>query len=186
MARDVTRVEVKGMRELLANLEKIPALIANKIVRKASRQGGNVILKAVRGQIYRGLSRRTGLLSAGLSINVGMAKSRNRVTAYIKHREIKTAGNTKAAGAARAGAWAKRKRSSTRIAPKFGAFYWRFLELGVGSRQTSTGANRGALKPTGNVRSAFTSAAGSAIDTFRRVVLAETEIEVNKLPKGGK
>lgn len=186
MARNPVRMEVKGLQQTLDNLEKIPALIANKIVRKASRQGGNVLLKAVRAQIYRGVQKRTGLLSAGLGINVGMARSRNRITAYIKHREIKTAGNTRAAGAARAGAWAKRKRSSTRIAPKFGAFYWRFLELGVAQRQTSSGANRGALRPTGNVRAAFTSAAGSAIDTFRRILLADTEAEVSKLPKGGK
>lgn len=186
MARSLTTMSVKGLRETLDNLQKIPALVANKIVRRAARQGGNVLLKATRAGIYKGLQRRTGLLSAGLSINVGMARSKNRITAYIKHREIKTAGTTKAAGVARAAAWAKRRSGSSRVAPKFGAFYWRFLELGVASRQTQSGANRGALPATRNVRSGFTSAAGSAIDTFRRVLTADVEVEVSKLSKGGK
>lgn len=71
MARDLIRTEVKGLQQCLDNLQKMPALIANKIVRKASRQGGNVLLKATRSTIYKGLQKRSGLLSAGLSINVG-------------------------------------------------------------------------------------------------------------------
>lgn len=186
MARSVITVDVRGMQQALDNLKLLPDLIANKIVKKASRDGGNVLLKATRAQIYTGLQKRTGLMAFGLGLNVGVARSKNRVTAYIKEREIKTAGITRTAIAARASAWTKRKRGSTRIAPRFGAFYWRFLELGVGPRRTASGANRGALAATGNVRAAFTSAAGSAIDTFRRIVLADTESEVSKLPKGGK
>lgn len=186
MARNVATFEVKGLQQALDNLQRIPTLLATTAVKKASRAGGTVLIKAVRGTIYRGLQKRTGLLTAGLSVNVGVAPSKNRVTAYIKEREVKTAGTTRTNIAARAGAWGKRKRGSTRIAPKFGAFYWRFLEFGVGARQTASGANRGALAPTGNVRAAFTAAAGSAIDTFRQILLAETETEVSKLPKGGK
>lgn len=186
MARNLITAEVKGLREALDNLKRLPDIIANKIVRKASRQGGNVLLKAVRGGIYSGLQKRTGLMGFGLGLNVGMARSKNRVTAYIKEREIKTAGEGRSSRAARAGAFAKRSRQSQRVAPRFGAFYWRFLELGVAERRTASGANRGALRPTGNVGAAFTSAAGSAIDTFRRILQADIETEVSKMPKGGK
>lgn len=186
MARDLVTVDVKGLQQALDNLKKLPDIIADKIVRKASRAGGAVLLKATRARIYTGLQKRTGLMGFGLGLNVGMARSKNRVTAYIKEREIKTAGVTSTAIAARASAWKKRKSGSTRIAPRFGAFYWRFLELGVAQRRTASGANRGALAATGNVRAAFTSASGSAIDTFRQIVIADTESEVSKLPKGGK
>lgn len=186
MARSLVTMKVTGFAQALDNLKRLDEIIATTIVKKASRAGGNILLKSVRARIYDGLSRRTGLLASGLSINVGVNRGKVRVSAYIKEREIKTAGKTKSAGIARAAAWRGRKggSSSTRIAPRFGAFYWRFLELGVAQRQTSAGANRGALPATRNVRAAFTSAAGSAIDTFRRVLIETTESEVNKLPKG--
>lgn len=184
MAGAVITVKTKGFKEALDNLEKLPEIIAAKIVKNAAREGGTVLLKAVRESIYGGLQKRSGLLAAGLSVNVGVNRGKVRVTAYIKEREIKTAGPTKSSAIARSAAWRARKRTSARIAPKFGAYYWRFLELGVSERRTSSGANRGALPATGNVQGAFKTSAGSAIEAFRRVLIADTETEVTKLSKG--
>lgn len=177
MSRGLVVVEVKGLKQALANLERLPELIAENAVKKASRAGGNELLRAVRGNILQGLTERTGLLRKGLAVSVGRGRGGNRITAYVKELEVKTAGTSARARAARGAAFRARKGGGM-VAKRFGAFYWRFLELGTADRK-----GHGALRATGNVGAAFTSSAGSAIDTFRRVLLQNVQTEVSKLPK---
>lgn len=179
--RTTTTVKVEGLQGCLKNLETMETKIAKKIVKDAARAGGQIILRSVQGSIYRGLTPRTGLLKEGLSVTVGVARSGQRVTAYVKERQTGTGGKSELARVSLAAAM-RHARTGGRVAPRFGAFYWRFLEFGVAARQTAGGANRGALPATANVRGAFSSSSGIAIDRFKDVLIAGVNSEVQQLP----
>ena len=181
MSRTLTTVRVEGLRGTLANLNKLDESLRGNATKKAARAGGKVLAAGVAATIYTGLTEQTGLLRTGLGVTVGKARNGNRITAYVVERQIATLGKSAKAKVALKSA-ARHAHIGGRIAPKFGPFYWRFLELGTGQRSTKAGANRGASPKTGNVGKAFASASGAAIDTFHTVLDDEINKEAASLP----
>jgi hypothetical protein len=183
-ARKFVRMKLTGMREALDNLDKLSDKFKDRIPKIAARKAAKVIVKAVGAVIYQGLTKRTGLLGKGLGANVRYSTAGNQIRAYVVERQVKTSGKSAVSRVALKGA-IKRARTGKRIAPKFGAFYWRFLEFGSTARQTGSGANRGALPATGNVQRAFGSAAASAVTVFQKTFADETENAAKQLKKRG-
>lgn len=186
MSRTFASVKVEGLQGCLKNLDTMETKLAKTIVKDAARAGGRVLLAAVKSDIYKGLHKQTGLLGSGLTVTTGISSSGQRVTSYVKERQVGVAGKSKTAKISLRAA-TRHAHIGGRIANRFGAFYWRFLEFGTAARANSSGANRGALKATGNVRSAFSASSSAAIDQFRSVLIAKTETEAQNLPrtKGG-
>lgn len=184
--RTVTRTTVTGLSEALENLKTMELAVSTKIVKKASRAGINVVKRVVQGNIYSGLVRHTGLLRLGLGVTVRSKPGSNgRLNAFVVERKISTTGKSKASRTALSGALLH-SRIGSRVQKKYGAFYWRFLEIGVGQRTTKSGASRGTLPATGNVRASFAASSGAAIAAFDKALKSGIAEELNRLPKGVK
>ena len=74
----MSNVNVKGLSELQAFLDQLPAKIEANIMRSAMRAGANVILKEARANVPE----KTGLLRAGLKVST--RSRRGVVTATIR------------------------------------------------------------------------------------------------------
>jgi HK97 gp10 family phage protein len=78
----VSNINVKGLSELQAFLDQLPAKMEANIMRSALRAGANVILKQARLNVAANGSRETGVLARGLKVST--SNRRGVVKATVK------------------------------------------------------------------------------------------------------
>jgi HK97 gp10 family phage protein len=127
--------EVKGLKELLANMRYFSTQLRGRVVRGALAASLTPARKGIRDATYTTVTRRTGLLRAGLR----MRNIRGRQTPGIVAAGVFAArppkgalGKLKATGSLRS--VAVRKKGFVAAAKKkdiVEPFYWRFIEFGT-------------------------------------------------------
>jgi len=172
----VADFQVLGIAQAVKNLQEMSRAIQTRVTRKAVRSATGLILKAVRGDTYKGdRTRRTGLLLRSLAMTVS-TKRRDVIVGKIVMRPVSVTGKSRVAQRVRSS-----KKAKLGNATEMAAFYWRFLERGTKPRTTKGGANRGAVAASPWVEPAFDRTSGTAIDAFAKRFNREVEEEAKKL-----
>jgi HK97 gp10 family phage protein len=177
---DAFKVEVKGLKETLKNLDTLEDKLRTKIVRKALRAGNFRMYDKARASTYTTFERQTGLIQQSMGVRTQINISGDFLVSFVVANPQATIRLTKNAFLS----VARRPRAAGKLPPKaFVPFYWRFLERGTNPRSTSSGASRG----SGPVRSwlapAFETTAQEAIDTFAKVAKEMTDEAIASMPK---
>jgi HK97 gp10 family phage protein len=176
MEGSIATVEVKGLSELLANLQTMERAIAFKLLRRGLRAAGKVYAQEVKSKAYgAGRQRQSGALGAGYRVTI--VTSGDKMMARLRTAKANVIPQVKG----------PRLRSAMPKPRARTPFWWRFLEFGVPQeRRTKKGASRGVLSARPWVEPAFESKANEAIEAFRQVLERGIAREAAQLPAGRK
>lgn len=191
------RMEVKGLKQALANLDKVGKEIGTKALRASLLSAALIINRAVKSATYTTFVQRSGAIRAGMGVRVGRELKDDRLSAVIVEFE-----RTNTSGPLL-------KSARERIAKTNVAYWWRFLEFGTANRRAAktpkasrsgriqrgrkhllataryaASASVGDVAARPWVRPAFSATAQQAVEKFRADLRATLEREVNNLSKG--
>jgi HK97 gp10 family phage protein len=170
-------MRVVGIAQAVKNLADMSDAIVNRVTRKSVRAATRVIANQIKSTTYGGGRHRiTGLLQRSQAISV--SSKGDIITGKVVMRPVDVSGNTKIARLVR-----RTKSAKINRAGQIAAFYWRFLEKGTATRQTASGANRGAVPAMPWVVPAFDATDNAAVDAFAKMFNSETEREAAQLTK---
>lgn len=193
-------MEVKGLSQAIANLNKLTGAVKAEIGRASLAAGLSVIKAAVLGATYSTFAKQTGAIKAGFGIRVGHQLKGTVLSAVIVQYPQSIAGQSPMKAAFLRHRQSTRKRAVSLYQV---AFWWRFLEFGTGPRRSvatpsSSGhgkrhearvrryagaASRGAIVARSWVRPAAASTAQPSVDQFAATMRERVEQAVKEMPK---
>jgi HK97 gp10 family phage protein len=207
----VSAIEVKGLSQALANLEKLSKDVQLKLPRDALRDASWVIANAIRSTTYNTFSKLTGAIQSGFSVQVAQQPhTPTELDAYVVQYQQAIGGTSPATILFRNAVLSHRRRGRSRkpIDVRQVAFWWRFLEFGTQPRKASrtpsfvrqhktartqrqhkqlaafnAAPSRGGIHGRSWVRPAFSASAETAVQTFRDSLLRGLTTETDQLPK---